>query len=87
MGPPGTSHSAAPGVDHSQGQHTSAGSELYNGFSKVSQYIYIILSRFFFYFADRKIKLIHLYLNKQMKGKSESGSLNFKVGFMQSTDN
>lgn len=68
VGPPGTSHSAAPGVDHSQGQHTSrADSALYNGFSKVSQYIYISLSRFFFYFADRKIFQINTLVFKQTK--------------------
>ena len=63
MRPSGTSHSAAPGVDHGQGQHNSADSELYNGFSKVSQYIYMSLSRFFF--ADRKIFQINTLVFKQ----------------------
>lgn len=34
VSPSATSHSAAPGVDPSVGQHTNANSETYNGFSK-----------------------------------------------------
>ena len=51
MGPSGTctSHSAAPGVGHGEGQPSSADSGMYNGFSKV-KYIFISVSQDFSFF-------------------------------------
>ena len=64
MGPSGTctSHSAAPGVGHGEGQPSSADSGMYNGFSKV-KYIFISVSQdFSFFFAVLKIFHINMYM-------------------------
>ena len=55
MGPSGTctSHSAAPGVGHGEGQPSSADSGMYNGFSKV-KYIFISVSQDFSFFCCAK---------------------------------
>ena len=54
-----TSHSAAPGVGHGEGQPSSADSGMYNGFSKV-KYIFISVSQDFSFFAVLKIFHINM---------------------------
>ena len=86
VGPSGTctSHSAAPGVSHGEGQPTESG--MYNGFSKV-RYIFISVSQDFSFFFFAVLKIFHIntkHMNDMIK---ELGSSNTRAGFFQSTDN